>query len=133
MPLMFSVMFFFFPSGLLYWLTNNILSIAQQWIINKRMGVRLSSTCPSLARLLQASKRDAHSTKTPPERWRFFMPARKCVALTCRCRSWRRSRQQVVRAEFASEFSETWARRSSSASRSRWETWACSCSSAISR
>ena len=40
MPLMFSVMFFFFPSGLvLYWLTNNILSIAQQWIINKRMGV----------------------------------------------------------------------------------------------
>ncbi|HQQ71024.1 MAG TPA: membrane protein insertase YidC [Alicycliphilus sp.] len=40
MPLMFSVMFFFFPSGLvLYWLTNNILSIAQQWLINKRMGV----------------------------------------------------------------------------------------------
>ena len=40
MPLAFSVMFFFFPSGLvLYWLTNNILSIAQQWMINKRMGV----------------------------------------------------------------------------------------------
>ena len=40
MPLMFSVMFFFFPAGLvLYWCTNNILSIAQQWIINKRMGV----------------------------------------------------------------------------------------------
>ncbi|HYF18995.1 MAG TPA: membrane protein insertase YidC [Ramlibacter sp.] len=40
MPLAFSVMFFFFPSGLvLYWLTNNILSIAQQWLINKRMGV----------------------------------------------------------------------------------------------
>jgi YidC/Oxa1 family membrane protein insertase len=40
MPLIFSVMFFFFPSGLvLYWLTNNILSIAQQWIINTRMGV----------------------------------------------------------------------------------------------
>jgi YidC/Oxa1 family membrane protein insertase len=40
MPLVFSVMFFFFPAGLvLYWLTNNILSIAQQWIINKRMGV----------------------------------------------------------------------------------------------
>jgi YidC/Oxa1 family membrane protein insertase len=36
----FSVMFFFFPAGLvLYWLTNNILSIAQQWIINTRMGV----------------------------------------------------------------------------------------------
>ena len=40
MPLIFSVMFFFFPAGLvLYWLTNNILSIAQQWIINTRMGV----------------------------------------------------------------------------------------------
>jgi YidC/Oxa1 family membrane protein insertase len=40
MPLAFSVMFFFFPAGLvLYWLTNNILSIAQQYLINKRMGV----------------------------------------------------------------------------------------------
>jgi YidC/Oxa1 family membrane protein insertase len=40
MPLAFSVMFFFFPSGLvLYWITNNVLSITQQWIINKRMGV----------------------------------------------------------------------------------------------
>jgi YidC/Oxa1 family membrane protein insertase len=40
MPLAFSVMFFFFPSGLvLYWITNNVLSIAQQWLINKRMGV----------------------------------------------------------------------------------------------
>lgn len=40
MPLMFSFMFFLFPAGLvLYWLTNNILSIAQQWVINTRMGV----------------------------------------------------------------------------------------------
>ncbi len=40
MPLAFSVMFFYFPSGLvLYWITNNVLSIAQQWLINKRMGV----------------------------------------------------------------------------------------------
>ncbi|HSI60184.1 MAG TPA: membrane protein insertase YidC, partial [Ideonella sp.] len=40
MPLMFSFMFFFFPAGLvLYWLTNNILSIAQQYVINKRLGV----------------------------------------------------------------------------------------------
>jgi YidC/Oxa1 family membrane protein insertase len=41
MPLAFSVMFFVFPSGLvLYWLTNNILSIAQQWMINKQLGVK---------------------------------------------------------------------------------------------
>ena len=40
MPLMFSVMFFVFPAGLvLYWLTNNILSIAQQSLINKQLGV----------------------------------------------------------------------------------------------
>ncbi len=40
MPLAFSVMFFMFPAGLvLYWLTNNLLSIAQQWVINTRMGV----------------------------------------------------------------------------------------------
>ena len=40
MPLAFSVMFFFFPAGLvLYWITNNVLSIAQQWLINTRMGV----------------------------------------------------------------------------------------------
>ncbi len=40
MPLMFSVMFFFFPAGLvLYWVTNNVLTIAQQWVINTRMGV----------------------------------------------------------------------------------------------
>lgn len=40
MPVAFGVMFFVFPAGLvLYWLTNNILSIAQQWLINKRMGV----------------------------------------------------------------------------------------------
>ena len=40
MPLMFSVMFFFFPAGLvLYWLVNNLFSIAQQYLINKRLGV----------------------------------------------------------------------------------------------
>ena len=40
MPLAFSVMFFYFPSGLvIYWITNNVLSIAQQWLINTRMGV----------------------------------------------------------------------------------------------
>jgi YidC/Oxa1 family membrane protein insertase len=40
MPIAFSVMFFAFPAGLVvYWLTNNILSIAQQYLINKRLGV----------------------------------------------------------------------------------------------
>lgn len=36
MPIAFSVFFFFFPAGLvLYWLINNILSIAQQWQITR--------------------------------------------------------------------------------------------------
>lgn len=38
MPLAFSVMFLWFPSGLvLYWVVNNTLSIAQQWRINQVM------------------------------------------------------------------------------------------------
>ena len=36
MPVIFTVFFAFFPSGLvLYWVTNTLLSIAQQWKINK--------------------------------------------------------------------------------------------------
>lgn len=36
MPLIFSVMFAFFPAGLvIYWLTNTVLGIAQQWQINR--------------------------------------------------------------------------------------------------
>ena len=36
MPIMFTGFFAFFPSGLvLYWVTNTVLSIAQQWRINK--------------------------------------------------------------------------------------------------
>lgn len=39
MPILFSVMFFFFPSGLvLYWVVNNVISILQQWVITKKMG-----------------------------------------------------------------------------------------------
>ncbi|MEO5934563.1 MAG: membrane protein insertase YidC [Duganella sp.] len=39
MPLAFSVMFFFFPSGLvLYWVVNNVLSIGQQYVISKKYG-----------------------------------------------------------------------------------------------
>ncbi len=41
MPVLFGVMFFFFPAGLvLYWLVNNVLGIAQQWMINKQLGVQ---------------------------------------------------------------------------------------------
>ncbi len=43
MPLAFSLMFFFFPSGLvLYYIVNNVLSIAQQWQINNMFGSKKS-------------------------------------------------------------------------------------------
>lgn len=38
MPVVFSVFMLWFPAGLvLYWLTNNILSIAQQWVITRKI------------------------------------------------------------------------------------------------
>ena len=41
MPIVFSIFFFFFPSGLvLYWLVNNVVSIAQQWSIMRKLNVR---------------------------------------------------------------------------------------------
>ena len=47
MPLAFAVMFFQFPAGLvLYWITNNSLTILQQWQINHSMGVKLKINLP---------------------------------------------------------------------------------------
>lgn len=41
MPIAFSVMFFFFPAGLVvYWITNNVLSMLQQWYVNKHVTLR---------------------------------------------------------------------------------------------
>jgi YidC/Oxa1 family membrane protein insertase len=38
LPIVFGAMFAFFPAGLvLYWVVNNILSIAQQWVITRRI------------------------------------------------------------------------------------------------
>jgi YidC/Oxa1 family membrane protein insertase len=38
MPVAFSIMFLFFPAGLvLYWLVNNLLQIAQQWQMNRML------------------------------------------------------------------------------------------------
>jgi YidC/Oxa1 family membrane protein insertase len=37
MPIMFTVLFLFFPAGLvLYWLVNNVLSLAQQWYVMRQ-------------------------------------------------------------------------------------------------
>lgn len=38
LPIVFTVFFAFFPSGLvLYWVVNNVLSIAQQWLISRNL------------------------------------------------------------------------------------------------
>jgi YidC/Oxa1 family membrane protein insertase len=48
MPIAFGVMFFFFPAGLvLYWLVNNILSIAQQWQITRMLEGRKPAAAKS--------------------------------------------------------------------------------------
>jgi YidC/Oxa1 family membrane protein insertase len=44
MPLVMSATFAFFPAGLvLYWVTNTILSIAQQWNINRRIAAAMAA------------------------------------------------------------------------------------------
>ncbi len=44
MPIVFTVFFLWFPAGLvLYWLTNNILSIAQQWYITRKIEAEVAS------------------------------------------------------------------------------------------
>jgi YidC/Oxa1 family membrane protein insertase len=43
-PVMFTGFFAFFPSGLvLYWVVNNVLSILQQWYINKTIGAAITA------------------------------------------------------------------------------------------
>jgi YidC/Oxa1 family membrane protein insertase len=38
LPVVFTIFFAFFPAGLvLYWVANNILSIAQQWVITRNI------------------------------------------------------------------------------------------------
>ncbi len=44
MPIVFSIFFFFFPSGLvLYWVVQNLLSIAQQWNINRSLAAEAAA------------------------------------------------------------------------------------------
>ena len=50
MPVAFAVMFIFFPAGLvLYWTVSNVLTIAQQWNINKMLA-REAATAQSLVK-----------------------------------------------------------------------------------
>jgi len=59
MPIMFTVLFLYVPSGLvLYWLVNNVLGIAQQVYINKRMaGPPTTKPAPTKGKKSQRGKR----------------------------------------------------------------------------
>ncbi len=44
MPIVFSIFFFFFPAGLvLYWVVQNLLSIAQQWHLNRTIAAETAA------------------------------------------------------------------------------------------
>jgi YidC/Oxa1 family membrane protein insertase len=53
MPLVFTVLFLSFPSGLvLYWTVNNLLSILQQWHITRSLGqTHVPATAPALKKI----------------------------------------------------------------------------------
>jgi YidC/Oxa1 family membrane protein insertase len=43
LPVIFTYMLASFPAGLVvYWAWNNVLSMAQQWVIMRRMGVQVT-------------------------------------------------------------------------------------------
>jgi YidC/Oxa1 family membrane protein insertase len=51
MPVVFGVMFAFFPAGLvLYWFTNGLLGLAQQWWMTKRYGETSNATAVTKAK-----------------------------------------------------------------------------------
>ena len=53
LPIVFTVMFLFFPAGLvLYWVVNNILSIIQQWFITKQIEAGKSISLIALGKKL---------------------------------------------------------------------------------
>lgn len=54
MPLVFGFMFYNFPSGLvLYWLTGNLVGIAQQWVFNKTM------PAPAVAEIIPPKRKNS--------------------------------------------------------------------------
>jgi YidC/Oxa1 family membrane protein insertase len=51
MPVVFTILFLNFPAGLvLYWLTNNILGILQQWYVMKQMDNKTKKNKPAVKR-----------------------------------------------------------------------------------
>ena len=84
MPLVMSVTFAFFPSGLvLYWVTNTVLSILQQWNINRRIAAQAAQGAA-----LSASRRDA-TPSSPPRRRRAAAASASCASRAAGAAAWR--------------------------------------------
>lgn len=71
LPLLFLFMFARFPAGLVvYWTWNNVLSIGQQWLIMRRMGITRASLAADAARIKQIKEQAAAGTLPMPSRSR---------------------------------------------------------------
>jgi YidC/Oxa1 family membrane protein insertase len=63
LPLLFLFMFARFPAGLVvYWTWNNVLSIAQQWLIMRRMGITRASLAADAVRIKKIKEQAAAGT-----------------------------------------------------------------------
>ncbi len=71
LPLLFLFMFARFPAGLVvYWTWNNVLSIGQQWLIMRRMGITRASLAADAARIKKIKEQAAAGTLPMPSRSR---------------------------------------------------------------
>jgi YidC/Oxa1 family membrane protein insertase len=71
LPIVFLFMFARFPAGLVvYWTWNNVLSIGQQWLIMRRMGITRASLAADAARIKKIKEQAAAGTLPIPSRSR---------------------------------------------------------------
>ena len=71
LPIVFLFMFARFPSGLVvYWTWNNVLSIAQQWLIMRRMGITRASLAADAEKIKKIKEQAEAGTLPLPSRSR---------------------------------------------------------------
>ncbi len=78
LPIVFLFMFARFPSGLVvYWTWNNVLSIAQQWLIMRRMGITRASLAADAEKIKKIKEQAEAGTLPLPSRSRPSSGRRK--------------------------------------------------------
>jgi len=71
LPIVFLFMFARFPAGLVvYWTWNNVLSIAQQWLIMRRMGITRATLAADAEKIKKIKEQAAAGTLPMPSRSR---------------------------------------------------------------